>query len=124
MGKTGIEIQVALSPGQRTIGKVLSALHLEKLGSAVAKSVEAVISIDGAERVEPLYEAHFIEATPGTHHVEMSMRGKAPGPTGLQKSMSGQARDVVVEAGRVTVLLYTPRDGVGATLDLVETRGV
>lgn len=122
MAKTGIEIHVTLSPGQRTVGKVLSALHLEKLGAAVAKLSDAVISVDGQERVEPLYEAHFIEASPGKHHVEMSMRGKGPGPAGMQKSMTGQAVDVVVEADKVTVLEYTPKDGVGATLKVVETR--
>ena len=120
--KTGIEIHVALSPGQRTVGKVLSALHLEKLGAAVAHLTNAVISVDGVARVEPLYEAHFIEAGPGKHHVEMSMQGKAPGPAGMQKTMTGTAVDVEVESGKVTVLEYTPRDGMGATLQLVEKR--
>lgn len=121
-GKTGIEIHVALSPGQRTVGKVLSALHLQKLGAAVAKLTNAVIVVDGVDRVEPLYEAHFIEAGPGKHHVEMSMQGKGPGPAGMQKMMTGTAMDVEVEAGKVTVLEYTPRDGAGATLAFVERR--
>ena len=120
-GRTGIEIHVALSPGQRTVGRILSALHLEKLGAAVAKLTDAVISVDGVERVEPLYEAHFVEATPGVHHVEMSMRGKG-GPAGLQKTMTGQVLNVDVEPGKVTVLLYTPRDGMGGSLEIVEKR--
>src|SRR5262245_59170642 len=121
-GKTGIEIQVGLSPGQRTVGKILTALHLQALGAAVAKMVKAQIVVDGVERTEPLYEAHFVEAAPGMHHVEMAMLGRGPGPVELQKLMVGKAMDVTVEPGRVTVLRYTPRDGIGATLELLETR--
>ncbi len=120
--RTGIEIHVALTPGQRTVGKLLTALHLEALGKLVAGTLEAVILVDGVERVEPLYEAHFVEATPGPHTVEMWMRGKGPSSDALQKAFRGQSLEVVVEAGEVAVLLYSPRDGVGATLELVEQR--
>ena len=44
--------------------------------------MQAVIVVDGgAERVEPLYEAHFLETAPGDHKVEVSIRGTVPGPT-------------------------------------------
>ena len=36
--------------------------------------------------------------------------------------MVGTTMDVTVEAGKVTVLRYTPKDGIGATLERVETR--
>jgi hypothetical protein len=121
-GKTGIEIQVGLSPGQRSIGKVLSALHLEKLGELVGKMMELVITLDGAERVEPLYEAHFIEAAVGEHALDLYLRGKGPSSEGLQRALRNQSRSVTVEPGMVTVLVYTPNDGIGSTLELVGTR--
>lgn len=121
-GKTGIEIQVGLTPGQKVIGKVLEKLHLEVLGRAVAAVSKAVITVDGVRRDEPLYEAHFVEAAPGTHHVEMFMQARGPASDTIANLMHGRKLDVMVEDGKVTVLLYTPQDGTGATLELVGTR--
>jgi hypothetical protein len=129
--QTGIEIQVALTPGQKTIGKVLHALHLDKIGAWVAKMEQAVIKVDGQRREEPLYEAHFIETSPGTHTVEMFMRGGrkdsigealAPITNALSEGVFGASMTVTVEPGTVTVLIYTPQDGGGAQLELVGTR--
>lgn len=126
-GKTGIEIQVCLSPGQRTVGKVLSALHLEKLGKWVGNTATAVITVDGDEIEEPLYGAHFIDVTPGKHDVKMHIKSR--GPTGIQKALYSATADargtemhVVVNPGKVTVLRYTPKDGAGATLEFVDER--
>lgn len=121
-GKTGIEIQVGLTPGQKVIGKILETLHLEAVGELVAKIEKAVITVDGNRVEEPLYEAHFIEAAPGTHQVEMYMKPRGPASDTLQKLIRGSKLETTVEAGKVTVLVYTPEDGGGATLQLVETR--
>ncbi|MCA9677895.1 MAG: hypothetical protein KC464_22920, partial [Myxococcales bacterium] len=119
-GRTGIEIRVGLSPGQRTVGKVLSALHLERLGAWVARGSTAVIKVDGVERREPLYEAHFVATAPGVHEVEIFMVGPGPGVDAIQDAVRGRHATVRVEAGKVTVLRYAPRDGLGATLDVVD----
>jgi len=121
-GKTGIEIQVGRTSGQKVIGKVLHALHLDAVGKLVAQMEKAVIRIDGERREEPLYEAHFIEATPGPHAVEMFMQGRGLSSDTISATVYGASLTATVEAGKVTVLLYTPRDGVGADLVLVETR--
>jgi hypothetical protein len=117
--RTGIEIRVGLSAGQEAIGKVLTALHLEKLGEWVAGMAEAVIRVDGVERVEPLYQAHFIEAAPGVHTVQMYMRGKGPSSDSLSSAMRGTELAVSVPEGGVVVLRYAPHDGVGATLAVI-----
>lgn len=123
MGKTGIEIKVGLTGGQHMIGKVLHALHLEKLVELVAKVSTAHIKVDGREPIlEPLYEAHFIELAPGPHHVEMHIQSGVPSPTSVAKLVYGAKLDANVEAGKVTVLMYTPKDGVGASLKLEGTR--
>lgn len=121
-GKTGIEIQVGLTPGQKVIGKVLHALHLEAIGKAVAQMEKAVITVDGERREEPLYEAHFVECAPGVHEVEMFMQGRGPSSDTISSSVRGASFTATVEPERVTVLLYAPRDGIGASLTLVETR--
>lgn len=118
-GKTGIEIQVALSTGQRTVGKLLQALHLEGLENMVADRMEALISIDGKQVVEPLYEGHFMEAAPGNHTVDFAVRHKAEGGEAPEQAYGTKHSDVVVEPGRVTVLVYTPKDGDGSTLELM-----
>jgi hypothetical protein len=121
-GKTGIEIKVGLTPGQQVIGKVLHALHLDVIGELVAKIEKAVITVDGHRIEEPLYEAHFIEAAPGEHRVEMYMKPKGLLVEAIQQLVRGTKLTTTVEPGKVTVLLYTPEDGPGATLRLVETR--
>lgn len=113
---------MALSPGQRTIGKVLEALHLQKLGEWVARSSLAVLSLDGVEREEPLYEAHFLEAAPGVHHVEMFFKMKRMDSSTVERAFRGTALDVRVEPGKVVQLLYTPQDGLGATLEVLGSR--
>lgn len=121
-GKTGIEIKVGVTEGQHVVGKVLHALHLEKLVELVAKVSKAHITIDGKEPiVEPLYEAHFVELAPGPHHVEMYIQSTVPSPTPIAKLVYGAKLDAVVEAGKVTVLVYLPQDGVGASLKLEAT---
>ena len=122
MSKTGIEIQVGLTPGQKVIGKVLETLHLGAIGKLVAQMSKAVILVDGERRDEPLYEAHFIEAAPGPHRVEMFMQGRGPSSDTIASLVYGAKLDATVEAGKVTVLRYTPSDGAGASLELLEHR--
>ena len=121
-GRTGIEIQVALAPGQRTIGRLLTALHLETLAEGMGSAMQAVIAVDGVERAEPLYEAHFVEAAPGEHDVEMFIRGEGPSGDALQRAFRGQSQRVTVQPGRVAVLLYKPTDGLSASLDEQDDR--
>lgn len=40
----------------------------------------------------------------------------------FERALRGTALDVRVEPGKITQLLYTPRDGVGATLEVLGTR--
>ncbi|GAA2804363.1 hypothetical protein GCM10010533_48350 [Mycolicibacterium pallens] len=121
-GQTGIEIQVGLTPGQKVIGKLLHAAHLDVIGRAVAQGSTAVIEVDGRRTEEPFYEAHFIACEPGEHTVEMFMQGKGPGSDAIANKIYGANLSTTVEDGQVSVLLYTPKDGVGATLTFVETR--
>lgn len=122
-GKTGIAIHAGISSGSRTIGKLLSALHLDKLGAQYAKGQVMVIDVDGVERTEPFYEAHFVECAPGDHDVTVSTRndvtiGMQPrSPASVQKAVTSQAIRVTVRSGEVVHLTYTP--GVtGMTLEL------
>lgn len=121
-GQTGIDIQVGLTPGQKVIGKLLRATHLDVIGELVARGSTAVIEVDGRRIEEPLYEAHFIPCEPGRHSVEMFMQGRGPGSDALANKMFGASLETTVENGRASVLLYTPKDGIGATLAFVETR--
>lgn len=120
--RTGIEIQVGLSAGQRTVGQVLSALHLESLGDALKSATTAVIRVDGQEIQEPLYEAHFVEAAPGPHTVEMWVKGAVGSPAFVQQAVFGRSTEVWVEHGEVTVLRYTPHEGLGAKLEILQSR--
>lgn len=125
MSKTGIEIQVGITEGQRLVGKLIHALHLDKLTELIAKVSTAYITIDDGKPIEePLYEAHFIELPPGQHHVQMHIQSTIPSPTPIAKLVYGAKLDATVEAGKVTVLEYLPQDGVGASLKYLETRSV
>lgn len=121
-GQTGIEIQVGLTPGQKVIGKLLHAAHLDVIGEWVARGSTAVIEVDGQRTEEPFYEAHFVACAPGEHAVEMFMQGRGPASDTVADKIYGTSLSTNVEDGRVTVLLYTPEDGMGATLTFVETR--
>jgi hypothetical protein len=113
---------VGLTPGQKVIGKLLHATHLDVVGKAVAGMSKAVIDVDGERFEEPLYEAHFVPCAPGGHDVAMFMQGRGPASDAASKSVYGATFTVSVQEGMVTVLLYTPRDGMGATLTLVGYR--
>jgi hypothetical protein len=122
-GKTGIAIHAGMSSGSRTIGKLLSALHLEKLGAHYAKGQLMLIDVDGVERTEPFYEAHFVECAPGDHDVTVSTRNETTigmqvrSPAVVQKAVTSKSLRVTVRAGEVVHLIYTP--GVtGMTLEL------
>lgn len=121
-GQTGIEIQVGLTPGQKIIGKLLHAAHLDNVGEMAARGSTAVIEVDGQRTEEPFYEAHFVACEPGEHAVTMFMQGRGPGSDTVANRVYGASLATKVEDGHVTVLLYTPKDGWGATLSFVETR--
>jgi hypothetical protein len=113
-GKTGIAIHAGISSGSRTIGKLLSALHLDKLGAHYAKGQVMVIDVDGVERTEPFYEAHFVECVPGEHDVTVSTRNDATigmqvrSPAAVQKAVTSKGLRVTVRPGEVVHLTYTP----------------
>jgi hypothetical protein len=111
-GKTGIEIQAGLSPGQRMIGKILHTLHLDGVTKAVAGNARLKIEIDGVEREEPLYEAHFVECAAGEHELKLSWYGNiGVASETLGSYFNEQKLRVTVEPGTVTELRYTPKDG-------------
>jgi hypothetical protein len=104
MATTGIEIHAIESEItrsiRRTIGKLLS-LKLEgtKLG-------QLVISVDGEERRETLYEAHFVPCEPGDHELEVTWAYAA----GLTVGPSRRKLKVHVPEGHVAMVEYTPGD--------------
>ena len=111
-GKTGIEIQSGVSAGQRTIGKILHALHLDGMTKAIADNARLKIKLDGVEREEPLYEAHFVECEPGEHELELSWYGRiGVASETLGSYFNEHTMRVAVEPGTVTQLRYTPKDG-------------
>jgi hypothetical protein len=121
-GPTGIEIQVGLTPGQKVIGKLLHAAYLDVIGRAVGQGSTAVIEVDGRRTEEPFYEAHFVACEPGEHTVDMFMQGRGPRSDAVASKIYGANLSTTVHDGQVTVLRYTPKDGVGAALTFVETR--
>lgn len=124
-GKTGIEIHIGLPEGQKVVGRMLHALHLEKLIAFIGRNATAVIVLDGVERREPLYEAHFLEAAAVEHELSMHfLQGPLPGPEGVQKAFTSDSLRVTVEPATVTVVEFTPRDGFGAELKVLSTRPV
>jgi hypothetical protein len=122
-GKTGIAIHAGMSQGTRPFGKILKALHLEQLGAHYARSSVMVISIDGVDRSEPFYEAHFVECAPGEHDVTVSVQqtasiGHGPAaPSSLQKAFTSKTLRVSVAPGQVVHMTYTP-GATGSALEL------
>jgi hypothetical protein len=122
-GKTGIEISPGLSGGQKVIGKLLHAVHLDVIGRAVGGATTMVITIDGETREEPFYEAHFVECPPGKHRLRLEWRMKGTGTN----SPSAIEQDVDVETGRITEVVYTMKNivaggGTAASLEVTGSR--
>lgn len=124
VGKTGIVIHAGVDPNRgRTVGKLLHAMHLDKLlahlGASMAKDFLMVIKVDGVERREPFYEAHFVECGPGEHAV--STEPWQPTVTSVQPVFwASKTIQVTVPAGEVVHLVYT-LGGVGhVTLERVQ----
>jgi hypothetical protein len=115
MGTEGIEIQAKLSAISRVVGRLMSAAHLDHLLKASADSMKLtmVITLDGVERREPLYEAHFVPCEPGVH--QLTIAWEELGPTmgaGIRK-LSSRSVEITVEPGKVAVLEYMPGDQPG-----------
>lgn len=104
-GKTGIEIAPGISEAQRKTSEFLHALHLDWFGTAIAslaKGATMTITVDGTKREEPWAGVHFIECAPGTHKLELEWNSHSIGG----HSLAPLKRDIVVEPGRVTELVY------------------
>ena len=86
-------------------------------GASMAKDFLMVINVDGVERREPFYEAHFVECGPGEHGV--AIHPSLPSGTPLQPVFwASKTIQVTVPAGEVVHLTYT-LGGVGqVTLEL------
>jgi hypothetical protein len=122
-GKTGIEISPGLSGGQKIIGKLLHAAHLDAIGRAVGGATTMIIDVDGDTREEPFYEAHFVECAPGTHRLRLEWRMKHTGTN----APSAIEQDVEVQAGRITEVVYTMKNvlaggGTAASLEVTGSR--
>lgn len=110
VGKTGIVIHAGVHrEGGRTVGKLLHALHLDKLlahwGASMAKNFQMLINVDGVERREPFYEAHFVECGAGEHTV--SIQPWQPTVTPVQPIFwASKSMQVTVPAGQVVHLIY------------------
>jgi hypothetical protein len=115
-GRTGIAIHAGMATGTRTVGKLLKALHLESLGADSVKNHVMVIVVDGVERREPFYEAHFVECEPGLHEVTVAVLqehavlplSSVPVPEKRQAAFTSRTVHVKVDAGEVAHLTYTP----------------
>ncbi len=127
-GKTGIEIQAGMSPGQKNIGKLLHALHLDGVGKVLADNMKVEITLDGDSHEEPLYEAHFLECEPGEHELGLAMYGRiGVASKTMGKIFNKNSIKLVVEPGKVTQVRYAPKDGAmrpghTTTLEIVGTR--
>ncbi len=121
VGKTGIVIHAGVKPERgRTVGKLLHAIHLDKLlmqlGASMAKDFLMVINVDGNEVREPFYEAHFVECAPGPH--EVSVHPSQPAVAVQPVFWASKKIDVNVKSGEIVHLIYT-LGGVGqVTLEL------
>jgi hypothetical protein len=109
-GKTGIVIHAGVHPGGGgTVGKLLHAVHLDKVlahwGASMAKDFLMVINVDGTERREPFYEAHFVECGPGEHDVAVQ---PAQSTAVVQPVFwAAKKMKVTVAAGEIVHLTYT-----------------
>lgn len=105
-GKTGIEIAPGISETQRKTDAFLHALHLDWFGKAIkslASGATMTITVDGVRREEPWAGVHFVECAPGTHKLALEWDSHTIGG----HSLAPLEQDIVVEAGRVTQLVYT-----------------
>ena len=112
MGHTGIEIHALLSTLSKVVGKLLEKVHLEKLMTA-AGDVQMVIVLDGVERRESLYEAHFVPCDPGEHELKISWEPFGPTLGAAYRAASARTLKVTVEPGQVTIVEYMPGDQPG-----------
>lgn len=105
-GKTGIEISPGISDAQKKTEKLLHALHLDWFGAAIsslAKGATMTITVDGTKREEPWAGTHFIECAPGAHELELEWDSHTIGG----HSLAPLTRDITVEPGKITELVYT-----------------
>ncbi len=107
--RTGIEIHV----GPRTSDGPAAS---ERAPSSTA--TDAVIIVDGARRVEPLRDEHFVDVGPGEHDVEMFVQLRAPSSDNVVRALRSGRLRVRVTSGHTTVLRYTQKDILGASLAL------
>jgi hypothetical protein len=118
MGQTGIEIHAIMTGATKLQGKLLKLVGFEGLNVA---GLEMVITVDGAEKREVLYEAHFVPCTPGEHNLAIAWAG---GPmTNFIKKMSTRSLSVQVPEGQVAIVEYTPGDQIGNSFAKVATAG-
>lgn len=103
MGATGIEIHAIQSEITRTFNKLLSkVVNIDGVPSLGL----LVINLDGEERRESLYEAHFVPCPPGDHELELSWAYME----GLRVLPSRRKLKVHVPVGHVAIVEYTPGD--------------
>jgi hypothetical protein len=105
-GRTGIEISPGISDAQKTTDKLLHALHLDWFGSAIkslASGATMTIKVDGNRREEPWSGVHLVECSPGTHELELEWNSHTIGG----RSLAPLKREITVEPGRITELVYT-----------------
>jgi hypothetical protein len=111
MGATGIEIHALLSTISKIVGKLLEKVHLE--GILTAGDAQMVIVLDGVERREPLYEAHFVPCEPGDHELKISWEPFGPTLGAAYRVASARTLSVRVEPGQVAIVEYMPGDQPG-----------
>jgi hypothetical protein len=128
-GTTGIEIQCGLTEGQAKVGKLLHAMHLDWLMKWGASKNTMVIAIDGVEREEPLFQAHFVECAPGEHELRVAFYNNMKSGTPLAAEVYGEGKRfwtesvrVVVEPGKVVQAVYQLHDASPPTLSVTGAR--
>jgi hypothetical protein len=112
MAQTGIEIHALLTTASRVVGRLLQKIHLGALLQA-AGDVQMVITLDGVERKEPLYEAHFVACEPGEHELKIAWEPYGPTLGAVARKASARTLQVTVEPGQVAIVEYMPGDQLG-----------
>jgi hypothetical protein len=104
--RTGIELRARFGPTAEAFGKVLSALHLKKLGDAAADATHLLVSFDGVESEVVQPGPHFIPCAPGDHTLSVATKGFMPLASVIDPVLTRDTKKVIVTEGRVTFVRY------------------
>ncbi len=96
-----IQVVVDFPSSTKAVGKVLHALHLDKMGKAALDAHTLHTEIDGVASEGKLMGPHLFPVEPGEHEVLVWTTGLRATQSLTQRSMR-----VLVEPGQTVVLRY------------------